>query len=1465
MLNTHLLKPLLATLTLLAVPCLPAATYVQNVLDAGPAAYWRFETVNDTSLSNGFVNTLQGDATVTAAGQGVPLSGIANNRALLLDGDGDSVRTGVSNQLTFASSGTFMAWVNWNQLPSVGNRVVELIVKSHFSSPLDWVMNPDNKLYGYAGDYTTVIYDFNPALATNTWYHLAFTFDNAGGFKRLYVNGVLVGDLPLSPNLTGSADEIMIGNSPVWTDRSFNGRMDEVALFNRALTSAEIQALFTSAGVTTPAPQPVIRLTLEFPREINALERGMNEYYGLGLNFSIIPAPYSSTNALFSTHSNHWVHIGGSSGGSFNGSGWLYNTLGEAIQEATNGLWTLVLNQGATNEQTYRFKVNAANLTTSDFAEINVTSPVDGSEGNTPNVPFNWTQSKPWLLNNLDLDGPTYARATVPPGATSWTNPPTLNVGKHDFNLYLRTNAASWVSLTTPTNATSQTLSNWDGGSQLTSRRGIRFRVGYFIPPPPGLQAHLRFDNENFLGLDSSGKDNHPNISYYGEMPTYNDAGVLGGAASFTYGGWLEFNDAFTPTLGGDFTVAVWVQTTQVAGNDTDAGIDGAGIVGAYLNYNAKNTAPIVLNGSKAGFMTGNENAEQTLHSTVNINNSAPDWIHVAVTRVQATGEKRIYINGVLDASETGNTDLLDGAERVRVGYGVYLTYNGKLDDLQIYSAALSGGDIAYLFANPGEVINNFTSLGDAVDAPQLPWITGGNAAWFSQDVTTQDGEDAAQSGAIGDDEEAWIQTTVTGPGTLSFWWNVSSEDGYDYLEFLMDGNWQNDITGDWGWDQQSYEIEPGQHTLRWRYYKSGSNMGGFDAGFLDLVNFAAITNTPPVITLNPFSQTNRPGYDVALLAAATSDSTTNWQWFKVGSGALPGATNAFYMPANSGTAGVAGGYFAVVSNLTGSATSLTAVVTFQNAALPPDWSRAFRTSYTNNPANTTTDINLASLFDSSGNIYTVGSINGTNVFGSDILISANGREGSSFLKQTATGTPIWGRCMTNNGNGGSFPRGIAAAPGDGFYAMGMFFGSNWLGANQLVDTAGASTYLARFDANGSNVWLRTVVGTNANFPSHHGLVSDPAGNVTLSAIIQGYTSFGTTNLLVEGQRGVLAQYDSNGNMRWVQMPSAWPDYLTYSAGRIYGTMGGGSTNYIGGVTNVSDRRRALFALDAITGQGLWVQSYSVHKDQGSPTYFGDNNAMVAVSGTNLFVVGTAYGNNATFGPFTLNFPDTKGQYFARYDTNGTAQLATSFGSQYTWPWAALADASGNVYVGCDFDTYSIFGSNVIAAPFYETVQFAGTIDVRIPGQTCVAKFDRNGNALWARVAESPSSYLNLRDITLAPDGVWACGFFNPIGNFGTNTIYGGTPPYHRSGYLAKITDGVAAALPVTLLNPQSAGGMFQFQFLSQAGFTHMVESRTNLAAGLWLARTNVPGNGLLKTITLPATSGPEFFRVNTQ
>jgi subtilisin family serine protease len=130
--------------------------------------------------------------------------------------------------------------------------------------------------------------------------------------------------------------------------------------------------------------------------------------------------------------------------------------------------------------------------------------------------------------------------------------------------------------------------------------------------------------------------------------------------------------------------------------------------------------------------------------------------------------------------------------------------------------------------------------LCDAVDACELTWTTGGNAPWFTQTATTHDGIDAAQSGPIGDSQESWMQTTVEGPGNLSFWWKVSSEGGFDFLEFHLNDVLQSRTSGNVDWHEMNYRIPAGTHTLRWVYAKDSSVSADADCGWVDQVSFTA-------------------------------------------------------------------------------------------------------------------------------------------------------------------------------------------------------------------------------------------------------------------------------------------------------------------------------------------------------------------------------------------------------------------------------------------------------------------------------------------------------------------------------------------------------------------------------------------------------------------------------------------------
>jgi M6 family metalloprotease-like protein len=134
-----------------------------------------------------------------------------------------------------------------------------------------------------------------------------------------------------------------------------------------------------------------------------------------------------------------------------------------------------------------------------------------------------------------------------------------------------------------------------------------------------------------------------------------------------------------------------------------------------------------------------------------------------------------------------------------------------------------------------------------AVDATNLTWTTGGNTPWEGQTAVTHDGVDAAQSGAIPDFGTSYVQTSVTGPSTLSFWWKVSSESGYDFLRVAMDGNNSNSISGEVNWQLINLAIPAGAHTVRWTYSKDINTVGGLDAGFLDQVTTVG-GNVAPVL-----------------------------------------------------------------------------------------------------------------------------------------------------------------------------------------------------------------------------------------------------------------------------------------------------------------------------------------------------------------------------------------------------------------------------------------------------------------------------------------------------------------------------------------------------------------------------------------------------------------------------------------
>jgi hypothetical protein len=99
-------------------------------------------------------------------------------------------------------------------------------------------------------------------LASGVFQHIAFTYDKASGSGTLYVNGVVVAQRQLGSQLIahtkGDLWFSQIDRSPGnWsTDRAYAGLLDEIAIYNRALSAEEIQSICAAENHGEPLATP---------------------------------------------------------------------------------------------------------------------------------------------------------------------------------------------------------------------------------------------------------------------------------------------------------------------------------------------------------------------------------------------------------------------------------------------------------------------------------------------------------------------------------------------------------------------------------------------------------------------------------------------------------------------------------------------------------------------------------------------------------------------------------------------------------------------------------------------------------------------------------------------------------------------------------------------------------------------------------------------------------------------------------------------------------------------------------------------------------------------------------------------------------------------------------------------------------------------------------------------------------
>ena len=390
-------------------------------------------------------------------------------------------------------------------------------------------------------------------------------------------------------------------------------------------------------------------------------------------------------------------------------------------------------------------------------------------------------------------------------------------------------------------------------------------------------------------------------------------------------------------------------------------------------------------------------------------------------------------------------------------------------------------------------------------------------------------------------------------------------------------------------------------------------------------------------------------------------------------------------------------------------------------------------------------------VIDNNGDIYAIGNFEGAIQFGSTTLAS-KGKKDVWIAKYSNSGIPLWatsiGSTLDDEGNG------ITTDQNGNIYITGTYKNTLFITSTDSLDYTYnpdnypyEDAYLIKLDNRGGLEWEKQLGGI---YEEHTGGVkTDNFGNVYVAGVFGAGSSadtvfayFGNDTLKAyKGSNAYIAKYDTSGNIVWAKSIGEEGNDETItsidldSVGNIYAA---GSFEYVMYIDHlilysefVGDITGDLYiAKFDSAGTAKWATNISGQKTTPgmSPGTIWETNISVASDGS-VAIAGYYERCDIVFVENGTKLKEMGGKdvFMAKYYHNGKLLWANSIGYLLDEMAAAITtDKDDNIYIA---GTFYPSGHTIIAGDTLMSDKKGWDEDIYI------AKYDKNGNGLWAATA----------------------------------------------------------------------------------------------------------------------------------